>query len=55
MERNIKKIIKGFYYNPKYNEILYDYESVSIPEVAKAIARKYNWMITPSSNTALNP
>ncbi len=51
---NIKKIIKGFYYKPKYYEILDDYEAVSIPELADAIARKYNWTIAPSGNTALN-
>ncbi len=51
---NIKKIIKGFYYQPKYYEILDDYESVSVPELAEAIARKYNWTIAPSGNTALN-
>jgi len=50
----IKRIIKGIYYKPKYFEILDDYESPSIPKVAKAIARKYNWNIAPSGNTALN-
>ncbi len=51
---NIKKIIKGFYHQPRYYEILGDYESVSFPELADAIARKYNWTIAPSGNTALN-
>ncbi len=51
---DIKKIIKGFYYQPKYYEILNDYESVSVPKLAEAIARKYNWTIAPSGNTALN-
>lgn len=50
----IKRIIKGIYYQPKYYEILDDYEAPSIPKVAKAIARKYNWTIAPSGNTALN-
>ncbi len=50
----IKRIIKGFYYQPKYYEILDDYESVSIPKLADAIARKYNWTIAPSGNTSLN-
>ncbi len=51
---DIKKIIKGFYYQPKYYEILGDYEAVSIPDLVNAIARKYNWTIAPSGNTALN-
>ena len=50
----IKKILKGIYYNPKYNELIEEYEAPSVHEVAKAIARKYNWQIAPSGNTALN-
>ncbi len=51
---NIKRIMKGFYYQPRYYEMLDDYETVSIPKLAEAIARKYNWTIAPSGNTALN-
>jgi len=50
----IQKIVKGIYYNPKYNELIEEYEAPSVHEVAKAIARKYNWRIAPSGNTALN-
>jgi hypothetical protein len=50
----IKKILKGIYYNSKYNELIEEYEASSVHEVAKAIARKYNWTIAPSGNTALN-
>ena len=31
-----------------------EYEAPSVNEVANAIARKYNWTIAPSGNTALN-
>ncbi len=52
----IKKILKGIYYNPKYNELIEEYEAPSVHEVtvAKVIARKYNWTIASSGNTALN-
>lgn len=51
----IKKILKGiYYYNPKYNELIEEYEAPSVHEVTKAITRKYNWTIAPSGNTTLN-
>ncbi|HGP0548081.1 TPA: DUF6088 family protein [Streptococcus pyogenes] len=53
-ERKIKRVIDGFYYNPRYSELIGEYEEVSIHELALAIARKYNWNIAPYSSTALN-
>ena len=53
-ERKIKRVIDGFYYNPRYSELIGEYEEVSIHELAIAIARKYNWNIAPYSSTALN-
>ncbi|MDU2220134.1 DUF6088 family protein [Finegoldia magna] len=50
----IKRVINGFYYNPRYSELIGEYESVSIHELALAIARKYNWNIAPYNSTALN-
>ena len=50
----IKRILKGFYYNPSYNELIREYEAPSMHELAIAIARKYNWDIAPYSTTALN-
>ena len=50
----IQKIIKGIYYNPKYNEQIEEYEVQSVHEGTKVIAIKYNWTIAPSGNTALN-
>ena len=50
----IQRIINGVYYNPKFIEIVGEYESPSANEVATAIARKHNWTIAPSGNTALN-
>lgn len=53
-ERKIQRVIDGFYYNPRYSELIGEYEAVSIHELALAIARKYNWNIAPYSTTALN-
>ena len=53
-EDKIKRVIDGFYYNPKYSELIGEYEAVSIHELALAIARKYNWNIAPYTSTALN-
>lgn len=53
-ERKIRRVIDGFYYNPRYSELIGEYEAVSIHELALAIARKYNWNIAPYSTTALN-
>ncbi|HGA0945774.1 TPA: DUF6088 family protein [Streptococcus agalactiae] len=53
-EDKIKRVIDGFYYNPKYSELIGEYEAVSIHELALAIARKYNWNIAPYNSIALN-
>ena len=50
----IKRILAGIYYNPTYSELLDEYEAPSPHNVAMAIARKLNWTIAPSGNTALN-
>ena len=50
----IKKICRGVYYNPKFSELLGEYEAPSPHNVALALARKFNWNIAPSGNTALN-
>lgn len=53
-ERKIQRVIGGFYYNPRYSELIGEYEAASIHELARAIARKYNWNIAPHGSTALN-
>jgi len=50
----IKKITRGVYYNPRFSELLMEYEVPSPHQVALAIARKFNWNIAPSGTTALN-
>ena len=53
-DSKIKKILKGLYYQPIYNDLIEEYEAPSMHQVALALARKYNWTIAPSGNTALN-
>lgn len=50
----IKKIMNGVYYNPQYSKMIKEYEAPSPHHVAMALARKFNWTIAPSGNTALN-
>ena len=53
-DKKVTRILKGIYYKPKYIELIGEYAMASVDEVADAIARKYNWTIAPSGNTALN-
>ena len=53
-DKEIIRIMKGIYYKPKYIALIGEYEVPSVNEVTNAIARKYNWTIAPSGNTALN-
>lgn len=50
----IRRILPGLYYFPKYSELLKEFVAPNIPDVAEALARKYNWNIFPEGNTALN-
>lgn len=53
-DKVIIRIMKGIYYKSKYIEVIGEYEAPSVNEVVNAVARKYNWTIAPSGNTALN-
>lgn len=50
----ICRVSHGIYYYPRYSKILKQYVSPDIEQVAYAYARKFNWRIQPSGNTALN-
>ena len=50
----IKRLKRGIYYIPKYNDVLDIEEAPDIDEISKAIARKLNIIIIPSGNYALN-
>ena len=50
----IRRVSQGVYHYPRYSEILQQELSPDIEQVAYAYARKFNWRIQPSGNTALN-
>lgn len=50
----IKRLKRGIYYIPKYNDVLDIEEAPDIDEISNAIARKLNIIIIPSGNYALN-
>ena len=50
----IQRVLRGVYFNPRFSEVLQEYEAPSPHHVALAIARKFNWSIAPSGTTALN-
>ena len=50
----LRRVLRGVYDKPKFSFILQEY-SVPIPDqIAHAIARNYNWIVSASGNTALN-
>ena len=53
-ERRIRRVIRGVYDKPYFSELLNDYASPDLDEVAKAIARNYSWQIVPTGPTSLN-
>jgi len=53
-EKKIRRIARGMYDYPKYSNLLKKHLSPDINEVAHAYARKFNWHIQPSGDTALN-
>ena len=53
-EQVIRRIIRGIYDKPYYSNLINGYAAPKIEETAKAIARNYNWVISPSGLTALN-
>ena len=51
----IRRICRGIYDYPKYSELLKQYLSPDIDQVAYAYSRKFNWRIEISGESALNP
>ena len=50
----IRRVFRGVYDYPKYSELLEQELSPDFDQVAQAFARKFNWRIQPSGDTALN-
>jgi hypothetical protein len=50
----IRRVMKGLYDKPIYSSVLKEFSSPVMDNVAKALARRYNWTIAPAGETALN-
>ena len=53
-DKKIRRVARGIYDYPKYSELLKKELSPDIEQVALAVARKFNWRIEVSGNSALN-
>lgn len=53
-EGKIRRIMQGIYDKPIYSNVIKEYSTPNAESVAYALARKFNWTIAPSGNTALN-
>jgi len=53
-EGKIRRIARGLYEYPRYSDLLQQDLSPDIDKAAHAYARKFNWHIQPSGDTALN-
>lgn len=50
----IRRVIRGVYDKPGYSEIIQEAAAPDPEEIAKALARNFNWNIAPDENTAMN-
>lgn len=50
----IRRVLRGLYDYPKFSRLLNQSLSPDIQQVAYALARKFNWRISPTGDTALN-
>ena len=53
-KEQIRRVARGIYDYPKYSNLLKKELSPDIEQVARAYARKFNWKIEISGDTALN-
>lgn len=52
--QQIRRVLRGVYDYPKFSKKLNKSLSPDIQQVAFALARKFNWRISPTGDTALN-
>ena len=50
----IRRVLRGVYDKPEYNDFLGEYVAPDPNKVAYALARNFGWTIVPSGDTALN-
>lgn len=53
-EGKIRRVINGVYDKPAYSQIIQEHSVPRVDKVAEALARRFNWNIAPSGDTALN-
>ena len=49
----IRRVLRGVYYKPEYNDFWGEYVAPSPDKVANALARNFGWTIVPCGNTVL--
>ena len=50
----LRRVINGIYDRPAYSQLIQEYAVPRVDKVADAMARRFNWNIAPSGDTALN-
>ena len=50
----LRRVLRGVYDKPKFSSLLQEYAAPVPDQIAHAIARNYNWIISATGNTALN-
>ena len=50
----IRRVLRGVYDKPEYNDFLGEYVAPAPDKVANALARNFGWTIVPCGDTALN-
>jgi predicted transcriptional regulator of viral defense system len=50
----IRRVMRGVYYKAEYNEMLGEYVTPTVDNVAQALARNFGWTIVPCGDVALN-
>ena len=50
----IRRVINGIYDKPAFSQLIQEYGVPRIDKIAEAMARRFNWNIAPSGDTALN-
>lgn len=53
-DKIIRRVLRGVYDKPEYNDFLKEYVAPIPNNVAHALARNYGWTIVPCGDTALN-
>lgn len=50
----IRRVMNGVYDKPAYSQLIHEYGVPRVDKIAEALARRFNWNIAPSGDTALN-